>query len=195
MIDIVAEFRDKFIFFIRVQFKFLFGFWVRRIFYVLLGADIGNTCIPKATSMTWPHKVTIGNNCTLESGIYFKCDGPWTEGKSIVIGNQVFIGKDCEFNVRKKILIGADSLIAAGCKFIDHDHGMSLATPMNQQPSVDVSIVIGKDVWLGYNVIVLKGVVIGDGAIVGAGSIVTKSIPAKEIWAGVPARFFKSREL
>ena len=45
-----------------------------------------------------------------------------------------------------------------------------------------------KDVWLGVNVVVLKGVTIGQGAVVGAGAIMTKSIPACEIWAGVPAR-------
>ena len=49
-------------------------------------------------------------------------------------------------------------------------------------------IVIGRDAWLGANVIVLRGVTVGAGAIVAAGAVVTKSIPADEIWAGVPAR-------
>jgi acetyltransferase-like isoleucine patch superfamily enzyme len=41
---------------------------------------------------------------------------------------------------------------------------------------------------LGCNVAVLKGVAIGSSPVVGAGAVVTKSIPAGEIWAGVPAR-------
>jgi acetyltransferase-like isoleucine patch superfamily enzyme len=42
--------------------------------------------------------------------------------------------------------------------------------------------------------VILKGVHIGKGAIVGAGSVVTKSIPAGEAWAGVPARRLRASE-
>jgi acetyltransferase-like isoleucine patch superfamily enzyme len=42
-------------------------------------------------------------------------------------------------------------------------------------------------------VIVLRGVTIGDGAVVAAGAVVTRSIPAREIWAGVPARHLRTR--
>ena len=59
---------------------------------------------------------------------------------------------------------------------------------MIQQPTAKGAIKIADDVWLGANVIVLKGVTIGRGAIVGAGAVVTKSIPEYEIWAGVPAK-------
>lgn len=52
-------------------------------------------------------------------------------------------------------------------------------------------IVIGDDVFIGANAIILKGVTIGNRAIVGAGSVVTKDIPAAEIWAGNPAKFIK----
>jgi acetyltransferase-like isoleucine patch superfamily enzyme len=52
-------------------------------------------------------------------------------------------------------------------------------------------VVIGDDVFIGANTIVLKGVVIGNRAIIGAGSVVTTSIPEDEIWAGNPARFIK----
>lgn len=45
--------------------------------------------------------------------------------------------------------------------------------------------IIGNDVWIGSNVILIGGHTIGDGAIVAAGSIVTKNIPAYEIWGGI----------
>jgi acetyltransferase-like isoleucine patch superfamily enzyme len=46
-------------------------------------------------------------------------------------------------------------------------------------------------VWIGANVIILKGVTIGEGAIVGAGSVVTKDVPPYTIVAGNPARIIR----
>ena len=50
---------------------------------------------------------------------------------------------------------------------------------------------IGNDVFIGTNSLILKGVEIGDRSIIGAGSVVTKSVPASEIWAGNPAVFLR----
>ncbi|WP_118952599.1 acyltransferase [Taibaiella helva] len=52
-------------------------------------------------------------------------------------------------------------------------------------------IMIGDDVFIGANSIILKGVTIGARAIVGAGSVVTKNIPPDEIWAGNPAKMIR----
>jgi virginiamycin A acetyltransferase len=52
--------------------------------------------------------------------------------------------------------------------------------------------VVGNDVWLGYQALVLPGVTIGDGAIVGAGSVVTKDVPANAIVGGVPAKLIRA---
>jgi len=55
--------------------------------------------------------------------------------------------------------------------------------------------IIEDEVWIGANVIVLKGVIIGTGAVIAAGAVVTKNIPPMEIWGGVPARFIKERKI
>lgn len=55
--------------------------------------------------------------------------------------------------------------------------------------------IIGNDVWVGANVVILQGVEIGDGAVIGASSIVTKNVPAFEVWAGVPAKKIKNRNV
>ncbi|MCH4017747.1 MAG: hypothetical protein LKE74_04740 [Prevotella sp.] len=52
-------------------------------------------------------------------------------------------------------------------------------------------IVIGNDVWLGANCLILKGVTIGARTIIGAGSVVTKDIPADCIAAGNPCEVIK----
>lgn len=53
--------------------------------------------------------------------------------------------------------------------------------------------IIGNDVWIGYNAIVLKGVTVGDGAVIGAGAVVTKDVEPYSIVAGVPAKHIKYR--
>lgn len=54
-------------------------------------------------------------------------------------------------------------------------------------------IVIGNDVWLGYEAIVLAGVTIGDGAIIGARAVVNKDVPPYTIVGGVPAKPIRKR--
>ena len=161
----------------------------RTIWWRLLGMKIGGgTLLPKVF-VTWPHQVSLGSNCTLERAIYFKFDGIWQPGPSLVIGDNVFIGTDCEFNFRRKIDIGSHCLIGSGCRFIDHDHATARReVPMSSQTGGgEAPIVLEEDVWLGANVIVLKGVKIARGAIIAAGAVVTTDVPAFEIWGGVPA--------
>jgi acetyltransferase-like isoleucine patch superfamily enzyme len=159
----------------------------------LIGIKIGKKTSISKLYVTWPHQVSIGKNCVLENGIFFKYDGIYVKGPSIIIEDDVFIGYGCEFNINKGIIISNFSNIASGCKFIDHNHGTIEGQLIGPQPSVKEKIVIGKDVWLGCNCIILKGVIIGDGSVVGAGSVVVKSIPPNEIWAGVPAKYIKTR--
>ena len=173
-----------------IRFRYLakFAAIARHCFYYMLGMKIGKkTVIPKIHT-TWPHQVAIGEACILEHNIYFKFDGIWRPGTSIYIGNHVFIGTSCEFNIKCSIMICDHCLIASGCRFIDHDHGSLIGKLMRIQDGPEKPIRIGSDVWIGCNVVVLKGVNIGDGAIVAAGAVVTKSILPNEIWAGVPAK-------
>ena len=54
-------------------------------------------------------------------------------------------------------------------------------------------IVIGNDVWIGYEAVILAGVTIGDGAIIGTRAVVTKNVPPYTIVGGVPAKPIKKR--
>ena len=181
-------------FILRFRYKAKAMGFIRRLWYQFQGMKIGaGTVLPKIY-VTWPHQVLIGANCLLEHQVYFKYDGIWKKGPSIVLGNKIFLGTGCEFNINHGITIGDDALIASGSRFIDHDHGYELGIPMNRQPGNGKPITIGKDVWIGCNAVVLKGVDIGEGAIVAAGAVVTKSILPREIWAGIPARKIGERK-
>jgi acetyltransferase-like isoleucine patch superfamily enzyme len=168
---------------------------LRNLYYKLQGMQIGKgTYLPKIF-VTWPHKVSIGRKCRLEHHIYFHHDGVWSAGYSIEIGDNVFVGSGCEFNIYEKVIIGSNSLIASGCRFIDHNHGIKLNGELIcKQATTQKKIIIGENVWLGCNVAVLKGANIGDGAVVAAGAVVTKSIPPCEIWGGVPAKKIGERK-
>jgi virginiamycin A acetyltransferase len=54
-------------------------------------------------------------------------------------------------------------------------------------------IVVGNDVWIGYEAVILSGVHIGDGAIIGARAVVTKDVPPYTTVGGVPARRIRER--
>ena len=54
-------------------------------------------------------------------------------------------------------------------------------------------IIIGNDVWIGYETVILAGVTIGDGAIIGARAVVTKDVPPYTIVGGVPAKPIRKR--
>ena len=54
-------------------------------------------------------------------------------------------------------------------------------------------IVVGSDVWIGYEAVILSGVTIGDGAIIGARAVVTRDVSPYTIVGGVPARPIRRR--
>src|ERR1700709_1091327 len=127
----------------------------RKLKYTLLGMEVGSNTYLSKIYTTFPNQVSIGSNCILEDDLFFKYDGIWKKGKSIILQDFVFIGKGCEFNISHKLIIGKNSNIASGCKFIDHDHGTKAGMLIGPQTPVVGEIILGEDVWLGCNVIVL----------------------------------------
>lgn len=110
-----------------------------------------------------------------------------------------------------KLKIGKFSSIACGAKFIftsaNHTmHSLSNYTfpiffeewrldAKNIRSAWDNKgdIVVGNDVWIGYEAVILSGVTIGDGAVIGARAVVTKDVPPYTVVGGVPARPIKKR--
>ena len=110
-----------------------------------------------------------------------------------------------------KLIIGAFCSIACGAKFLFNsaNHTLrSLSTypfpifyeewGLKRENVTNAwdnkgNIVVGNDVWIGYEAVVLAGVTIGDGAVVGARAVVTKDVPPYTIVGGVPARPIRKR--
>lgn len=136
----------------------------------------------------------------IDSGKLFLNSGTWVEKDVLLhcvtgiieIGKRTFINRGATIVCREKITIGDDVLIGDYVSIYDHDHSYrEKDKPYGKQQYTTAPVVIEDNVWIGSHSVVLKDVKISSGAIVGAGSVVTKNIPPKEIWAGVPAVFIK----
>lgn len=112
---------------------------------------------------------------------------------------------------RDKLQIGKFCSIACGAKFLFNSANHALSS-LSTYPfpiffeewgleKEDVAeawdnkgdIIIGNDVWIGYEAVILAGVSIGDGAIIGTRAVVTKDVPPYTIVGGVPAKPIKKR--
>jgi acetyltransferase-like isoleucine patch superfamily enzyme len=90
----------------------------------------------------------------------------------------------CYFQANNKIIFGKNCLIAPGVKIISSNHNKT-----NKEIIKETPIIIGDDVWIGANAILLPGVEIGNNCIVGAGAVVTKSFKDEHtVIVGNPAQ-------
>lgn len=141
--------------------------------------------------------IELGSKCRFRSsftsnlaGLNHKCSfSTFSKGARIVIGD------NCGFSGS---VIGAYSLIRIGNNVIcggntfitDFDWHIRKSKEFGGEFSKEV--VIEDNVWLGLNVVVLKGVIIGSGSIIGANSVVTKSIPGNSLAAGNPCKVIRT---
>ena len=115
-------------------------------------------------------------------------------GGVVEIGRNSCVGDLCSLYGCAGLSIGNDVLMASGVRIVASSHTFDrLDVPIRCQPQSGKGIVIGNDVWIGFNVVILDGVHIGHGAVIGAGAVVTRDIPDYAIAAGVPARVLRSR--
>jgi putative colanic acid biosynthesis acetyltransferase WcaF len=136
----------------------------RRFLLRLFGAKIGkNVSIRPTSKITYPWKLTVGDNS--------------------------WIGDDCTLYTLGNITIGANVAIAHRVYLNTGGHDYTVPTfDIFSNP-----IVIEDECWITNDVFVTAGVVIGKGTIVGARSTVLKSLPSNKICIGYPARPVKDR--
>lgn len=134
-------------------------------------------------------ELLVGTDTVLDRGTVLE-----VASGSLRIGRRVVFGHHCTVAAKQSVVIGDDCLIAELVSVRDHDHETAdVRVPMRDQGARCAPVVIGRDVWLGTRVVVLKGVTIGDGSIIGAGAVVTRDVPPYSIAIGVPARVIGRR--
>jgi acetyltransferase-like isoleucine patch superfamily enzyme len=135
---------------------------------IIIGVEFSMGCDCKLYAHDNNSSITIGDRVALNYNVAINADN---SGK-IVIGDGTMIGPNTVLRTSNHIFVSTEAF------FRDQGHNSGV-------------IQIGKNVWIGSNVVILPDVLIGDNVVIGAGSIVTKDIPNNVIACGIPAKIIR----
>lgn len=131
-------------------------------------------------------EITIDRGGKLEIGSGFKMrDGAKIrvrKGASCSIGNNTSINCNNMIVCRESIVIGDDCQFSPNVLLYDHDHDFRTEGGVKAGKYSTAPIVIGNNVWLGTNTVILRDTKIGDNAVIAAGSIVKGDVPAGTVF-------------
>ena len=146
-------------------------------------------------------KISIGNNLIINSSKYSNLAGLYKNTSIVVFPEaELTIGNNCGFSgvsiyATKSVKIGDNVKIGVNCMIWDSDFHQVNAYDRAKnivQNIISREIRIGNNVWIGGNVIILKGSRIGDNSVIAAGSVLSGKIPKNQVWGGNPAKFIYS---
>lgn len=128
---------------------------------------------------------SLGNYSVVES---FSCIN--NAVGDVIIGDHTRIG--LHNTVIGPVTIGSHVNLAQGITITALNHNFKDKTQRIDDQGVSTSpVIIGDDIWIGANAVVLPGVSIGNHSVVAAGAVVTKDVPPHSLVAGVPAKIIK----
>ena len=142
--------------------------------------------------------ISIGDGCVFRSAEWSNSIG--LNRKCYISASrsaEIRIGKSSGFSgtviaASKSITIGDRVLCGGNCTIVDTNrHPLDAVARAKNHEAGALPIVIEDDVFLGMNVVVLKGAKIGKGTVVAANSVVASSLPAGVIAGGVPAKVIR----
>lgn len=177
--------------------------WFKLLLKVM-GVKYGKALSLKGVPFIYNKKgasITIGNNCVIKSSFLSNLVGLYSrtilltriQGASIEIGDNVGIS-GATIYARSKITIGDNTNIGGNVKILDNDfHPVDAqARLLDDKDQIGAAPVrIGKNCFIGCNVLILKGSEIGDNCVVGAGAVVSGKFEANCVIAGNPAKIIK----
>lgn len=168
------------------------GRLLRRIYYRAVLAGSGPILsIGEHVEIACPGQVTLGNQVYLVPGAVLRACG----GADLKIGDRVTVNGNARIIADfGSIAIGNGIMIGPNVVMRSSNHGTARHDiPIWEQGQTGGRIVVGDDVWIGANAVIVAGVTIGSHVVIAAGAVVTRDIPDYAIAAGVPARVIADR--
>lgn len=176
--------RVMFYLYFKNRYKKMFRFYGENIRW---GKHFERMIIPRSVRISCPEKISIGDNCQIDEGVYLQCH---YKGAGIFIGSGTRINAHTHvlsyshIHLGEKVLIAPFSLISSG----NHGNSLNVAV-MDQEHVPSGDIIIEDGCWIGQHGKVMGGVKLASNITVAAGAIVTKSCSrANATLLGIPAR-------
>jgi acetyltransferase-like isoleucine patch superfamily enzyme/glycosyltransferase involved in cell wall biosynthesis len=162
--------------------------WVRLWSFARLQAAIGQGLHPSSVvlgkvAVHGTGRVTIGREALIYPGVYLETQGTG----SIEIGNRVVLSSGVHIVAFERVVLEDGCMVGEYSSIRDANHRASDIS-MRDSGYESAAIRIGRNVWIGRGVAVLKGANIGSHSIVGANAVVTRPLQEHSRAAGVPAR-------
>lgn len=118
-------------------------------------------------------KLVLGKLIRMKSGAKIRV----RRAARMEIGDNTSLNHGCIFTAHKKILIGKDVQFGPNVQIYDHDHDFRVENGLKDQKYRTSDVLIGNNVWVGANVVILRGTKIGDNCVIGAGAIIQGEFP------------------
>jgi len=156
---------------------------------------VNPSCTIRSASLS--KNVHFEKGVTVETGSHVQADkiGKYTYiNKYCLIEKNTTIGRFCSVAYNVKIGLGSHPVDWVSTHQFAYDPKYKFVNESRQfENKESTKTVIGNDVWIGANAIILAGVNVGDGAIIGANSLVTEDVEPYAVVHGTPAKFSRYR--
>ncbi len=150
------------------------------------GFEFGEGCVISPEAHIYEvQRAEVGNNVKIAS-------------HALLRRLELTMGDDCTVNsyavIHGKVTVGSGVSIAPGAKLFGENHNFDrVDIPFKRQGNRREGIVVGDDVWIGADVVIVDGVRVGSHTVLAAGSVVVKDIPDYALAGGNPARVIRDR--
>lgn len=122
-------------------------------------------------------ELSIGSGYKMRPGAILRV----RRGAKCHIGNNVSLNVNNMLACQQSVTLGDNVLLSPNVQIYDHDHDYRAEGGTAAMKYITAPVVIGSNVWIGANCVILRGTVIGDNCVIGANTVVRGLIPANSV--------------